>query len=54
MGFPKQECWSRLPFPSPGNLPGAVIIFLVQMGLMQGAGAGKTLTTWAQTSLPTY
>ena len=20
MGFPKQECWSRLPFPSPGDL----------------------------------
>ena len=21
MGFPRQEHWSRLPFPSPGNLP---------------------------------
>ena len=21
MGFPRQECWSGLPFPSPGNLP---------------------------------
>ena len=21
MGFPKQECWSRLPFPSQGDLP---------------------------------
>ena len=21
MGFPKQEYWSGLPFPSPGNLP---------------------------------
>jgi hypothetical protein len=21
MGFPKQEHWSRLPFPSPGDLP---------------------------------
>ena len=20
MGFPRQECWSGLPFPSPGNL----------------------------------
>ena len=19
--FPRQECWSRLPFPSPGDLP---------------------------------
>ena len=22
MGFPRQEYWSRLPFPSPGNLRG--------------------------------
>ena len=21
MGFPRQNCWSRLPFPSPGDLP---------------------------------
>ena len=21
MGFPSQECWNGLPFPSPGNLP---------------------------------
>ena len=21
MGFPRQECWRGLPFPSPGNLP---------------------------------
>ena len=21
MGFPRQECWSELPFPSPGDLP---------------------------------
>ena len=21
MGFPKQEYWNRLPFPSPGDLP---------------------------------
>ena len=21
MGFPRQEDWSRLPFPSPGDLP---------------------------------
>ena len=21
MGFPRQEYWSNLPFPSPGNLP---------------------------------
>ena len=22
MGFSRQECWSGLPFPSPGDLPG--------------------------------
>ena len=21
MGFPRQECWNELPFPSPGDLP---------------------------------
>ena len=21
MGFSRQECWSRLPFPPPGDLP---------------------------------
>ena len=21
MGFSRQDCWSRLPFPSPGDLP---------------------------------
>ena len=21
MGFPRQECWSGLPFPPPGGLP---------------------------------
>ena len=25
MGFPKQEYWSGLPFPSPGDLPDPVI-----------------------------
>ena len=25
MGFPKQEYWSGLPFPSPGDLPNPVI-----------------------------
>ena len=25
MGFPRQEYWNRLPFPSPGDLPHAGI-----------------------------
>ena len=26
MGFPRQEYWSRLPFPSPGDLPNPGIV----------------------------
>jgi len=25
MGFPRQECWNGLPFPSPGDLPNSEI-----------------------------
>ena len=25
MGFPRQEYWNRLPFPSPGDLPNSGI-----------------------------
>ena len=25
MGFPRQEYWGRLPFPTPGNLPNSGI-----------------------------
>ena len=25
MGFPREECWSGLPFPSPGDLPDSEI-----------------------------
>ena len=25
MGFPRQKCWSGLPFPSPGDLPDPAI-----------------------------
>ena len=28
MGFPRQECWSGLPFPSPGDLPDPNLGFL--------------------------
>ena len=38
MGFPRQECWSRLPFPSPG-------IFLTQ-------GLNPCLLHWQANSLP--
>ena len=39
MGFPRQEHWSGLPFPSPGNLPNP--------GIKQASPA------WQADSLPT-
>ena len=40
MGFPRQEYWSGLPFPSPGDLrdPG--------IEPKSPASAGKFFTTW--------
>ena len=38
MGFPRQECWSVLPFPSPGDLPN------VGIELTSPALAGRFLT----------
>ena len=32
-GFPRQEYWSRLPFPSPGDLPGSGFEFLSPLSL---------------------
>ena len=39
MGFPRQECWNGLPFPSPGDLPNP--------GIEPGSPA------WQANSLPT-
>ena len=39
MGFPRQEYWSRLPFPSPGDLPDPGI------KLLSPALAGEFFTT---------
>ena len=36
MGFSRQECWSRLPFPSPGDLPNP--------GIKPGSSALQTYT----------
>ena len=46
MGFPRQEEWSGLPFPSPGDLPNPG---MKTMSLMSPMLAGKFLTmsaTW--------
>ena len=42
MGFSRQEYWSRLPFPSPGDLPDPGI---EPMSLVSPALAGRFLTT---------
>ena len=38
MGFPRQECWSELPFPTPGGLPdlGTYLKFLASPELAGG------------------
>ena len=42
MGFPRQEYWSGLPFPSPRDLPNPGI---ETAGLMSSAMAGKFFTS---------
>ena len=42
MGFPKQEYWSGLPFPSPGDLPNPGI---KPMSPVAPALAGRFFTT---------
>ena len=42
MGFPKQEYWSGLPFPSPGDLPNPGIELT---SLVSPALAGRLFTT---------
>ena len=44
MGFPRQEYWSGLPCPSPGNLPDPGT---VPMSLMPPALAGRFFTASA-------
>jgi len=43
MGFPRQEYWSGLPFPSSGDLPHKGI---EPTPLMSLALAGGLFTTW--------
>ena len=50
MGFSRQECWSGLPFPTPGDLPntGMEPMSLASLGL-----AGRFFTTVAPGKLST-
>ena len=42
MGFPRQENWSALPFPSPGDLPDAGMELA---SLVSSVSAGEFFTT---------
>jgi len=45
MGFPKEEYWSGLPFPTPGDLPDLEIEPKSPTSL---ALAGELFTTWEE------
>ena len=40
IGFPRQESWSELPFPAPGDLPDP------EIEPTSPALAGRFITTW--------
>ena len=48
MGFPSQEYWSGLPFPSPGNLPDptikpvSLVFFCIAGGFLPAEPSGKS------------
>ena len=52
MGFSRQEYWSGLPFPSPGDLPNPGIK-LVSLFTLVG-DFSSTNTTWEAHILPSY
>ena len=52
MGFSRQEYWSGLPFPSPGDLPNPGIE-LVSLSTLVG-DFSSTNTTWEAHILPSY
>ena len=57
MGFSRQEYWSRLPFPTPGDLPDPGIEPESLMPPVLAGGFFTTSTTWeaqSQTGAPTY
>ena len=46
LGFPRQEYWSGLPFPSPGDLPDPEIEPESLMSPALAGGFFTTSTTW--------
>ena len=45
-GFSRQECWSGLPFPPPGDLPNLGIELTSLMSLILAGGFFTPSTTW--------
>ena len=46
MGFPRQEYWSGLPFPPPGDLPDPGIEPMSLKAPTLGGGFFTTSATW--------
>ena len=49
MGFPRQECWSGLPFPLPGYLPNPEIELALAVGFLPLSYQGSlwdSLNSW--------
>ena len=46
MGFSRQEYWSGLPYPPPGDLPNPGIEPVSLMSLALAGGLFTTSTTW--------
>ena len=52
VGLSKQESWSGLPFPTPGNIPPGNIPGIEPMSLASPALAGEFFTTSATWEAP--
>ena len=52
MGFPKQECWSELPFPSPGDLSDPEIEPWSSVVQVVSCTAGGFFTNWTTREAP--
>ena len=46
MGFPRQECWSGLRFPSPGDLPDTGIEPTVPAWLEKEMATHSSILAW--------
>ena len=52
MGFPRQEYWSGLPFPSPGDLPDPGIEPVTLVSPALAGGFLTASTTWERPLSP--